>query len=95
MRHGQRRTVVIGTTADAQGAGPQRAGPDGVPSRGKRGHLIDGLWRLAGGSAVDGPLGLLAVEEERLAAGRRLTTADVSATGNQNEESDSHERERL
>jgi hypothetical protein len=38
-------------------------------------HLIEDLWRLAGGSALDGPLGLLAVEGERLAADRHLTTA--------------------
>lgn len=31
-------------------------------------HLIGGLGRLAGGSAVDGPLGLLAVTEQRLTA---------------------------
>jgi hypothetical protein len=31
-------------------------------------HLIASLGRLAGGSAVDGPLGLLAVAEERLVA---------------------------
>ena len=34
-------------------------------------RLIGGLGRLAGGSAVDGPLGLLAVAEERLSADDR------------------------
>jgi hypothetical protein len=45
-------------------------------SRRKWPHLADDLARLAGGCAVDGPLGLLAVEEERLAADRDHTTAD-------------------
>jgi catechol 2,3-dioxygenase-like lactoylglutathione lyase family enzyme len=58
----------MGTTGDAQSAAPQAA-----PSRGKWPHLSADLGRLAGGSAADGPLGLLAVQEERLAAERHLT----------------------
>jgi hypothetical protein len=54
-------------TADARQA---------APSKGKGPPLIGDLGRLAGGSAVDSPLGLLAVEGERLAAERRLTTAE-------------------
>ena len=62
-------------TGDARSAAPQdtRQAP---PPTGKRSHLIEELGRLAGGSAVDGPFGLLAVEEERLAASDHLTTAE-------------------
>jgi hypothetical protein len=56
-------------TADARSAVPQDT-RQAVPSRGKGPHLIEDLGRLAGGSAVDGPLGLLAVERERLAVPR-------------------------
>jgi hypothetical protein len=59
----------MGTPGDAQPDEPQQA-----PSSGKRRHLAEDLARLAGGCAVDGPLGLLAVEEERLAADRPVTT---------------------
>jgi hypothetical protein len=62
-------------TGDARSAGPQDT-PQAASSTGKRPHLIGDLGRWAGGSAVDGPLGLLAVEEERLAADRRLMTAE-------------------
>jgi hypothetical protein len=61
-------------TGHARSAGPEDT-PQAVPSRGRRPHLTGGLGRLAGGSALDGPLGLLAVEGERLAADRHLTTA--------------------
>lgn len=71
----------MGTTGDAQSDAPREA-----PSTGKRPHLAEDLARLAGGLAVDGPSGLLAVEEERLAA---------DTAGNQNEEGNSHGRERL
>jgi hypothetical protein len=64
MHIGKRRADVMGTTADAQPDPPREA----APSTGKRPHLAEVLARLAGGSAVDGPYGLLAVEEERLAA---------------------------
>jgi hypothetical protein len=57
----------MGTTGGAQSAAPQDT-RQAAPSRGKWPHLSADLGRLAGGSAVDGPLGLLAVEEERLAA---------------------------
>lgn len=66
----------MGTTGDAQPDVPQDTG-QAPPSTGKWPHLIEDLGRLAGGSALDGPLGLLAVEEEeeeRLAADRHLTT---------------------
>jgi hypothetical protein len=43
------------------------AQPD--PPEGRWPHLAEGLGRLAGGSAVDGPLGLLAVEEEGISHG--------------------------
>jgi hypothetical protein len=62
-------------TGDARSAGP-RDTRQAAPSRGKRLHLTGDLGRWAGGSAVDGPLGLLAVERERLAADRDLTTAE-------------------
>jgi hypothetical protein len=61
-------------TGDAQSAAPQDT-RQAAPPRGKGPHLTGDLGRFAGGSAVDGPLGLLAVEEERLAAARHLTTA--------------------
>jgi len=61
----------MGTAGDAQQDAPQE-----VPSRGKRLHLAEDLARLAGGSAVDGQCGLLAVEEERLAADRHRATAE-------------------
>jgi hypothetical protein len=128
MHRGQRRTDVIRTTADGhpavpdpaalepaalEPAVPEPAVPEPVSSRGLRPGLIEVLGHLAGGSAVDGPLGLLAVEAERLAAERHLTTAEepseaappalgrwratlgMSPIGDQNEEGDSHERERL
>jgi hypothetical protein len=60
---------------DARPAGPQGT-RQAVPSSGKGPHLAADLGRLAGGSAVDGPLGLLAVEGERLAGDRHLTTAE-------------------
>jgi hypothetical protein len=64
----------MGTTGDARSDVPQDTG-QAAPSRGKWPHLIKDLRRrLAGASAVEGPLGLLAVEEERLAADHRLTT---------------------
>jgi hypothetical protein len=62
-------------TGDARSAGPQDT-RQAVPSRGKGPHLIGDLGRWAGGSAVDGPFGLLAVEGERLPADRHLTTAE-------------------
>jgi hypothetical protein len=62
-------------TADVRSAGPQDT-RQAVPSTGKEPHLAWDLGRWAGGSAVDGPLGLLAVEEERLAAERHLMTAE-------------------
>ena len=40
-------------------------------------RLTKGLWRLAGGSAVAGPLGLLAVEEEREIRTRRAILMDM------------------
>jgi len=65
---------VMGTTGDARSDVPQEPEP-ATPSRRKWPHLIKDLRRrLAGASAVEGPLGLLAVEEERLAADRHLTT---------------------
>jgi hypothetical protein len=65
----------MGTTGDAPSDMPQDTG-QAAPSKGKWPHLIKDLRRrLAGASAVAGPLGLLAVEEEeRLAADRHLTT---------------------
>ncbi len=63
----------MGTTGDARSDVPQDAG-QAVPSKGKWPHLMKGLRRLAGGSAVEGPLGLLALQKERLAADRHLTT---------------------
>jgi hypothetical protein len=60
-------------TADAQSAGPPGT-RQAAPSRGKWPHLTWDLARLAGGSAVDGPLGLLAAEGQRLAADRHVTT---------------------
>jgi hypothetical protein len=63
----------MGTTGDARSDVPQDGG-QAVPSKGKWPHLMEDLRRLAGGSAVEGPLGLLAVEKERLAADRHLTT---------------------
>jgi hypothetical protein len=66
------RTGVMGSTGDAQ-PDTREAGS----SRRKWPHLVDDLALLAGGCAVDGPLGLLAVEEEeRLAADRDHTTAE-------------------
>jgi hypothetical protein len=65
----------MGTTGDAQSVAPQDT-RQAASSRGKWPHLIEGLGRLAGGSAVDGPLGLLAVERERLATDRHLATAE-------------------
>jgi hypothetical protein len=65
-------------TADARSAGPQDT-RQAVPSTGKGPHLIGDLGRWAGGSALDGPLGLLAVEQERLAADRHLMTAKDAA----------------
>ena len=62
-------------TGDARPAGP-RDGRQAAPSRGKGAHLTWDLGLLAGGSAVVGPLGLLAVEEERLVADRHRTTAE-------------------
>jgi hypothetical protein len=70
MHRGQRRTDVIGTTGDAQSAAPQDT-RQAAALTGKRPQLIEDLRRLAGGSAVDEPLGLLGVEEERLAADRQ------------------------
>ena len=72
-------------TADARSAGPQDT-RQAVPSRGKGPHLIEDLGRLAGGSAVDGPLGLLAVERERLAMPRSSQhdrSPQAAATANQ------------
>jgi hypothetical protein len=65
-------------TGDARSAAPQdtRQAP---PPTGEGSHLIEELGRLAGRSAVDGPLGLLAVEGECLAADRHLTTAEDAA----------------
>ena len=62
-------------TGDARSAAPQdtRQAP---PPTGEGPRPIEGLGRLAGGSAVDGPLGLLAAERQRLAADRHLTTAE-------------------
>jgi hypothetical protein len=62
-------------TGDARPAGPQDT-RQAAPSTGRGPHLTEDLGRWAGGSAVDGPLGLLAVEQERLAADRHLTTAE-------------------
>jgi hypothetical protein len=62
-------------TADAQSAGPQST-RQAAPSRGKGPHLSGDLGRSAGSSVVGGPFGLLAVEGERLAAYRHLTTAE-------------------
>jgi hypothetical protein len=47
-----------------------------APSRGEGPNFTWDLGLLAGGSAVVGPLGLLAAEEERLAADRHRTTAE-------------------
>jgi hypothetical protein len=65
----KRRAGVMGKTDEASAARQAAPWRSGWP------HPIDGLGRLAGGSAVDGPLGLLAVAAERLAADRHLTTA--------------------
>jgi hypothetical protein len=65
----------MGSTGDTQPVAPRDTG-EADSSRSRRPHLIDELARLAGGCAVDGPLGLLAVEEERLAAGREHRTAE-------------------
>jgi hypothetical protein len=46
-------------TGDTRPAGPQDTRQAASP-RGKGPHLTADLRRLAGGSAVDGPLGLLA-----------------------------------
>jgi hypothetical protein len=62
-------------TGDVRPTAPQDA-RQVAPPTGKRPHLIGDLGRWAGGWAVDGPLGLLAVEGERLAADRHLTTAE-------------------
>ena len=62
-------------TGDTRWAGPQDT-RQAVPSTGKGPHLIGDLERWAGGSALDGPLGLLAMEQERLAADRHLMTAE-------------------
>jgi len=62
-------------TADARSAAPRNT-RQAAPSKGKGPPLIADLGRLAGGSAVDSPLGLLAVERERLATERHLTTAE-------------------
>ena len=53
----------MGTTGDAQSAAPHDT-QQAAPSRGKWPYSIEDLGRLAGGSAVDGPLGLLAMEED-------------------------------
>jgi hypothetical protein len=65
----------MGTTGDAQSAVPQDT-RQAASSRGRWPHLIGGLGRLGGGSAADGPLVLLAVGREHLAADRHLTTAE-------------------
>jgi hypothetical protein len=49
-------------TGDARSAGPQDT-RQAVPSTGKGPRLIGDLGRWTGGSAVDGPLGLLAAVE--------------------------------
>ncbi len=61
-------------TEDARSAAPQdtRQAP---PPTGEGWHLIEELGR----SAVDGPLGMLPVEGECLAADRPLTTAEDAA----------------
>jgi hypothetical protein len=61
----------MGTTGDA----PRDTGKTTAPA-GEWPRFIENLGRLAGGSAVDGPYGLLAVEQERLAAARDHTTAE-------------------
>jgi hypothetical protein len=61
----------MGSTGDAQ-PDPGEAGS----SRRKWPHLADDLALLAGGCSVDGPLGLLAVEEERLAADRDQSSTE-------------------
>ena len=65
-------------TGDARSVAPQDT-RQAASSRGKWPRIIEGLiegfGRSAGWSAVDGPLGLLAVERERLATDRHLTTA--------------------
>jgi hypothetical protein len=70
----KRRTKVM-ETGNAPSAGPQDT-RQAAPSTGEGAHLIEDLGLLAGGSTLDGPLGLLAVEQERLAADRHLTTAE-------------------
>ncbi len=67
----------MGTAGDAPSDVPQD--PElADASRGKWAHLIEDLGQWAGGSAVDGPFGLPAVEVERLAA-KRHVTADEEA----------------
>jgi hypothetical protein len=65
----------MGTTSGAQSAEPQDT-RQAAPPGGNRPHPVEALGRLAGGSAVDGPLGPLATEEQRLADDRRVTTAE-------------------
>jgi hypothetical protein len=58
-------------------ATPEDSQPDPAAA-GRLAHLAEQLARLAGGSAVDGPCGLLAVEEERLAASAEAEEAETA-----------------